>query len=1308
MKLSTLRFFAAVAGWVVASHAGWAQAFAPKKGAHVVLIGNTFVDRMQHYNHFEALLHQNFPDRQLVVRNMGWSADEPALMPRPLDFGDVHTHLTRQKADVILMGFGMNESFKGPAGLPQYEKDLTAFIRALQTRKYNGATAPQLVLISPIAHEALGGHYPDPTEHNRNLALYTEAMRKVAKRAGVRFIDLFAPSAAAMTGPKTAPLTINGIHLTGQGYRLAGRWMAAQLGLKVVSPADAPKLREVIDWKNEQFFYRWRAVNGEYIYGRRKAPFGIRSFPAEMKQLDEMVGTLDRLIWDMSRNPASAPRAYERALAVVDQRPDATDSDGHAHTHAGMGGTDTKPYPATTEQFVVQKGYTVNLFASEADFPLEKPVNMAFDARGRLWVALIPTYPHYLPGSPANDRIVILEDTNGDGRADKHTVFADKLYLPLSFEFWDGGLLVSAEPNLVFLKDTDGDDRADVREIILHGFGTEDSHHALHAFTYGQDGALYWHEGVFLHTQVETPYGPVRSVDGASYRFEPRTGRLSQYVAYHYNNPWGNVFDRWGVHLIGDASDGKNYYATPLTGQIDYPDQHAPIDMFTRTRVRVRPTAGIELVSSRHFPDSAQGNFLLNNTIGFQGIKQFRMRAEGSGFVGEETENLLQSTDPNFRPVDLKFGPDGALYVIDWFNPLIGHMQHSLRDPRRDHAHGRIWRITCAGRPLVEPPKLADQSVDQLLDNLKGYEDRLRYRTRAQLRAKPAGEVLPRLARWLDGLKPTEADYEHHRLEGLWLYQDFNAVQPDLLKQLLRATDHRARAAATRVLRHWQERVPEALDLLQVQINDESPRVRLEALMALSHAPSPRAVDVALQALNHPTDYYLDYALKETTKQWKPVWLASFAQNQDYLADQPAWAAYLLGMATLVDLNRSPNQEAGRVNIQPVFEVTQAQLQGLPQGEAVLRARLTRPDGPPADRRAALERLAARRGVTPAAYLLDAVRQAPANAELASLLVNGPASELATVRERLAQWLPSPDTLLQQTAYAALLRVDPSTWTGVGENPRAQTALLRSLSLLKDSVDRLALYPKVRALVEAEKTETGVKSAAIRAVTLLNPADAALVPLLSPYLDLRSPQLAPTVEALSGLDSRLFTASARPVTDRITALAGQITDDHRKQAWFDPLIALGKRVAKRLPKAESEKALFVLESTGTFQAAIAALPAKMRFDTDVMTLPAGRPVAIQFNNPDDMPHNFVIVQKGTVEKVGQAADAMAQQPDGFQRNFVPSLPEVLQATPLLNPGERRTLNWMTPAEPGEYEFVCTFPGHWGMMRGIIRVVRTTN
>src|SRR5258708_4871199 len=442
----------------------------------------------------------------------------------------------------------------------------------------------------------------------------------------------------------------------------------------------------------------------------------------------------------------------------------------------------------------------------------------------------MPTYPQYVPGSPPNDKILILEDTDGDGTADKCTVFADGLYLPTGFEFGDGGVYVAAQPNMMFLKDSKGGDHADTREVILHGFGTGDSHHAMHAFVWSPEGALHFQEGIFHRTNCETPWGVVRQRDAGIYRFQPRSHKLEVYVSYNFANPWGHVFDKWGFNFIADASGGSNYNAVTMTGHVPFPAQHPGMKVFTSV---VRPTCGCELVSSRHFPDAVQGNFLVNNNIGFQGIKQHQPFEEGSGFASKELEPMLFATDRNFRPVGIKCGPDGALYIVDWYNPLIGHMQFSLRDPNRDHYHGRIWRITAKNRPLVKPAKIAGEPIPKLLDLLKEYENNTRYRVRTELRERDAKQVAAELQKWMANLNEDDTDHEHHLLEALWVHEGVNIANQDLLVRLLRGKDYHVRAAATRQLRYTGANV---LALLEEQINDVHPRVRLEAIVALSDA----------------------------------------------------------------------------------------------------------------------------------------------------------------------------------------------------------------------------------------------------------------------------------------------------------------------------------------------------------------------------------------------------------------------------------------------------------------------------------------
>src|SRR5262249_41320257 len=194
------------------------------------------------------------------------------------------------------------------------------------------------------------------------------------------------------------------------------------------------------------------------------------------------------------------------------------------------------------QKMTVARGMKVTLFASEKEFPeLAKPVQMEFDARGRLWVAVWPSYPHWKPKEEMNDKILILEDTKGTCKADKCTVFADHLHCPTGFTFYNGGVLVAQAPDLMFLKDTKGTGKADLRLRVLSGLDSADTHHTANSFQLDPGGAVYFQEGVFHHTQVETPYGPPeRCLNAGVFRFEPRTDKFDVYVTFGFANPHGH------------------------------------------------------------------------------------------------------------------------------------------------------------------------------------------------------------------------------------------------------------------------------------------------------------------------------------------------------------------------------------------------------------------------------------------------------------------------------------------------------------------------------------------------------------------------------------------------------------------------------------------------------------------------------------------------------------------------------------------------------------------------------------------------
>src|SRR5437868_1065584 len=216
-----------------------------------------------------------------------------------------------------------------------------------------------------------------------------------------------------------------------------------------------------------------------------------------------------------------------------------------------------------------------------------------------------------------------------------------------------------------------------------------------------------------------------------------------------------------------DATGAEPYIGACFSGRTYFPQRHKRAPKLYDQRTR--PCPGMEILSSRQFPETMQGNLLVPNVIGFLGILQYKISDTNSGFFGKEVEPIVQSDDPNFRPSDVKIGPDGAIYFLEWQNPIIGHMQHNLRDPSRDHTHGRIYRVTYPSRPLLKPTDMASASIGKLLDLLKEPEDRVRSRARIELGARASDQVVAAVQQWVATLDKMDPQYEHHMMEALWV-----------------------------------------------------------------------------------------------------------------------------------------------------------------------------------------------------------------------------------------------------------------------------------------------------------------------------------------------------------------------------------------------------------------------------------------------------------------------------------------------------------------------------------------------------------
>ncbi len=819
-----------------------------KKGDRIALVGNTLIDRSQLFGYFETMLHQRYPNHQLVIRNLAWPADTPDLQPRPANFADQDQHLTHAKADVIFAGYGFNESFAGEAGIPAFRESLTKYVQSLKSKAFNGKTAPKIVLVSPTACEDIDG-VPAATLNNANVQRYVEVMKEVADEQRVGFANAFDDTLKAAADSQ-ADLTLNGVHLLKDGYEAFARSLYRQTFGEDASAINEDLRANVVD-KNRQFFRRYRPLNTFYYTGGRNKDYGYLDFLPAMKNFDIMVANRDQRSWDIAGGKPVPEKVDDSNLPPL---PDTKEARG---ANNWMSATDE------LKSFDIDPRFDVNLFAGEEEFPdIAAPIQMRWDSRGRLWVSCSTTYPHVYPGKEPDDKIVILEDTDGDGKADKSTVFADDLHIPLSFELGNGGVFVSEEPHLTFLKDTDGDDKADVRLELLTGFGTEDSHHALHDFVWTPDGKLIFRESIFHHSQVETPYGPVRQQNSGWFRFDPKTHRLTSFGTYHSTNPWGVTFDDWGQHMASHPIYAAAFHSLDPP----YPNQHPkPTGLQAYSG-----TCGHELVDFATFPDELKGHFIKARYKPTNRIEILKWKQGPFGFEEEYVSDLIFSKNLSFIPVDLRYGPRGAMYVCDWYNPVKGHAQYSLRDERRDRHSGRIWRITAKNKPLLPMPKIDGATTSELLELLKRPEYRIRYLAKRELRKQEPLDVAAYLKCWIVRLTDKDLRYRHHQLECLWLSRwidqtvEEGFVSEDskyLLNELLTCDEALARAAAVEQLRYLVD-LPDLYQLLGKAANDENGIVRMQAAIACSYVGTPEALDIVLQTLNHPADKHLAYAIQ--------------------------------------------------------------------------------------------------------------------------------------------------------------------------------------------------------------------------------------------------------------------------------------------------------------------------------------------------------------------------------------------------------------------------------------------------------------
>lgn len=782
------------------------QTFSFRDNDVVAIYGSGLADRMQHDPWVEAVLQSHLQGKNVRFRSMSFSGDTVNRRPRDEGYTNEEEYLQHVAPSVIFSMFGYNESFAGPDEADAYQAELVAMVERYRAKRKEAGVEARFVLFSPIAYESSGDpNLPEGTQLNANLAAYTEATRRAAEASGATFVDLYSPTFQLFASSRER-YTVNGIHLNSAGYRaLADIISQALLGQTAPSDERLNLIYKAVQDKNWHWHNRYNATDGNDVWGNRSTltfvdgQSNAEVLKHELIMLDVTTANRDPVIWAAAAGKKIQPddSNVPPPLKVISNV-----GGGSASSSGEKEGSVQYLTPAeSAAKIKVPDGFELNVFASEELFPdMANPVQMQVDSQGRLWAACWNTYPKWEPLKEMNDTLMIFEDTDGDGVADKRKIFA-YVHNPLGFEFWGGGVIVTSGPDLLFLKDTDGDDVADERTILLQGLGTSDTHHAANNLVFGPDGGIYWQSGIFLVHNHETPWKRNLTIgDSGMYRFDPRTFAIAPHAG-NSPNPHGTAFDYWGYCYANDGTGGRSFQVRP---------EGNGFKMHELLTVEFRPVAANEIMSSEHFPDDMQQDFLICNTIGFLGVKQYDLDRDGNGenrklgeVWGTPVKELLNSEDRNFRPTDAVIGADGALYVADWCNVIIGHMQHNIRDPNRDHHHGRIVRLTVKDRPLQRPVKIAGEPIEALLDNLKHPVNGIRHRTRVELSGRDSKAVIAATQKWMAGFDPNDEQEAHHLLEALWLHQQHHVKNETLLNQLLNSAVPHAVVAAKTVHHFW-------------------------------------------------------------------------------------------------------------------------------------------------------------------------------------------------------------------------------------------------------------------------------------------------------------------------------------------------------------------------------------------------------------------------------------------------------------------------------------------------------------------------
>jgi uncharacterized protein len=880
--------------------------------------------------------------------------------------------------------------------------------------------------------------------------------------------------------------------------------------------------------------------------------------------------------------------------------------------------------------------FELELFASEPD--IINPIYMNWDERGRLWVIETVDYPNTVKEDKeqGDDRIKILEDTNGDGKADKFTLFADKLNIPTSFTFSNGGIILAQAPYFLFLKDTNGDDKADVKDTIMTGWGVYDTHAGPSNLRYGLDNKIW---GTVGYSGFAGKIGAdsVKFSQGL-YNFMPDAKKVKslEYLSSTSNNTWGLGFsEEFDVFASTANNTHTAFLGIPkkyldMSGiaesGVEKIDGHYSMHVATKNLRQVdvhggfTAAAGHSLYTARTYPKEYW------NRVGFvceptgRLIHRVVLKQNGAGFKEEgDGWNMLVSADEWMGPVQAEVGPDGNVWVVDWYDFIIQHNPtpkgfkngkgNAYENPLRDHDRGRIYRIKHKNGKESSWAKLDKNNPVSLVEALSN--ENMFWRITAQRLLVESGDksVLPDLYKIIQNESVDEIGINAPAIHALWTIHGLGALDgqnKEALEIAAKALYHPAAGVRRAAIQVLPKNAATAQALLKANsFNDKDLRVRLAAVLAAADIKPSNDIGTALFHMaekgENSNDNWIANALFAGAKVHQHGFLAALRKKG--IKENAA-----LGEATLTQ-RIAMSSRIKTIPFRQRFTMPVDKAPDISGRELLISGNFERSRDVPAN---GLILAHGDKANGYGLYVQDNKLYFQVNQEGKPYIIN-------------------TTTALPPTfGFSASLQQDGSMQLMVNEK---QAAAAKAKGLFKKELTQ-GLRAGWENLTDERK--------------------------------------------LGNYPDTFF-------------LRGRLND--AKIEFLEPGTVKETAVAKKTaPKVDKTIILRVVKDI-------------MKYDKKLVTAKAGTMVEIKFQNPDFMQHNVVIIKPNTAEKVGAAADKLATAPHGAKMNYVPKMPEVLYATPLVNPGSSYTLTFKVPSTPGDYPILCTFPGHWRIMQGVLRVTK---